>query len=315
MFFKIFIVKGKMKDFIKSKLTKALNLVDESNIVTIDKVSPNADEITQTVVYPIVKNLYRGINKLKKGEYENLTKEEKAAIIKVFPSMINRKTKEFRKDYSLSDGYLRPLDFVKIYSVKTLDGKKKKVSVGFYYDKKTNDIAYFEQGNNGIAINIAKVNINNLNQLQSTIRHELIHSADPKVVNKKLRKTIDTNKTDDDYHKLPYEFDSFTHEFVTTIDKNLNLIEDGETKDALLKNLWILINHLKNGFSANVLFNEFGDNAVIRLFSEGGVSSKNIRGLRHNFFQFLIAANKWATKPTLFQRFVKRLVRYAPYKV
>lgn len=304
-----------MKDFIKSKLIEALNVVDESNIVTIEKVSPNADEITQSVVYPIVKNLYRGINKLKRGEYENLTKEEKAAIVKVFPSMINRKRKEYNKDFSLTDGYIRPLDFVKLYNVNTLDGKKRKVSVGFYYDKDTSEVAYFEHGNNGIAINIAKVNINNLNQLQSTIRHELIHSADPKVVNKKLRKKIDTSKGDEDYYKLPYEFDSFTHEFVTTISKNINLIEDGETKDALLKNLWILMGHLKNGFSANVLFNEFGDNALIRLFSEGGVTSKNIRGLRHNFFQFLTAANRWATKPTLFQRFEKRLVRYAPYKV
>lgn len=302
-----------MKDFIKSKLLEYLTVVDESNIVTIDKVSPEADEITRTVVFPVVKSLYRGINKLKKGEQQNLTRDEKLVINKIFPQIINKKTKEFNKEFEHIDGYIRPENFFKLYRIKTLDGKYKKVSVGFFYNKDSNDIAYFETGNYGIAINVAKLNINNLNQLESTIRHELIHAADPKVTKKKIRKTIDSKETE--YDKLPYEFESFTHEFITTIDKNLKMIDDEEIKNNLIVSLWYIVQNLKNGFSAKVLYKEYYNDGAIRLFSENGVTSKNIRGLRNNFYQFLATANSWATKPTLFDRFTKRLVRYVPYKI
>jgi len=302
-----------MKDFIKSKIQEYLSVVDESNIVTIDKISPDADEITRRLVFPVVKALYRGINKIKRGEYQTLTSDEKDAINKIFPKIVNRKTKEYRKDFDLSDGYTRPQNFFKIYRVKSLNGKNKRVSVGFFYDKKTKDIAYFESENDGIAINVAKLNINNLNQLESTIRHELIHAADPKVNKAKIRKNIDSKEIQ--YDKLPYEFDAFSHEFITTIDKNLKMLPEGETKNDLITSLWFIIQSLKNGFSANVLYKEYYNDAVIRLFSENGVTSKNFRALRHNFYQFVATAQSWATKPTLFDKFMKRLVRYVPYKV
>lgn len=302
-----------MKDFIKAKLLEHLTVVDESNIVTIDKISPNADEITRTVIFPFVKSLYRGINKLKRGDIQGLTQDEKIVINKTFPKIIDRKTKEFNKGFEYIEGYIRPENFFKLYSVKTMDGKYKKVSVGFFYDENSNDIAYFETGNYGIAINVAKLNINNLNQLESTIRHELIHAADPKVTKKKIRKNIDDKEMD--YDKLPYEFDAFSHEFITTIDKNLKMITDEELKNDLIVSLWYIVKNIKNGFSAKLMYREYYDDAVIRLFSENGVSSKNIRALRHNFYQFVSTAQSWATKPTLFDRFVNRLVRYVPYKI
>lgn len=302
-----------MKDFIKHKIQEYLNIVDESNIVTIDKISPDADEITRNIVLPVAKALYRGINKLKRGEYEFLTSDEKKAINKIFPKILNRKTKEFRKDFEVTDGYQRPEEFFKIYKIKTLDGKNKKISVGFYYNKNVNSIAYFETQYNGIAINVAKLDINNLNQLESTIRHELVHSADPKVVNPKIRKSLDAKEIE--YAKQADEFDAFSHEFITTIDKNLKMIPEGETKDNLLISLWFIVTSLKNGFSEDVLFKEYYNDGIIRLFSENGVTSKNIRALRQNYFQFLSIAEIWAKKPTLFDKFMNRLVRYAPYKV
>jgi hypothetical protein len=302
-----------MKNFIKIKLNEALNVIDESNIITIEKISPNADEITKTMVYPVVNSLFRGINKLKRNEYDKLTTDEKTAILNVFPDIIDKKTKEFRKDYAQADSYLTPNEFTNIYNVKTLNNKNIKVSLGFCFDKKTSEIAYFDSGNKTIVLNIANLSINNLNQLQSTIRHELVHSADPKVTNKKIRKNIDDKS--DEYFKLPYEFDSFTHEFVTTISNNLKLIDDEELKDSIVKNLWLIISDIKNEWSPKLLYKEFKDNAVIRLFSENGLTSKNINALKTNFFQFLLAANKWSTKPTLFDKFVSRLVRYVPYKV
>ena len=114
---------------------------------------------------------------------------------------------------------------------------------------------------------------------------------------------------------MPYEFDSFSHEFITTIDKNLSQMQDGEDKDNLIKSLWFLVKNLKNGFSDNTLYKEYYDDAVIRLFSENGISSKNFRALRSNFFQFLNIVSSWATKPTLFDKFTNRLVRYVPYKI
>jgi len=301
-----------MKDFIKSKLLEVLN-VDESNIITIDRVSPDADEITRTVVFPIVKSLYRGINKIKRGEHQSLTNDEKNTIKKIFPKIVDNKTKTFNKNFETVGAYVRPGDFYKIYKVKTLRGSNKRISVGFFYYKNANNIAYFETENNGIAINVAKLSMNNLNQLESTIRHELIHAADPKVVNKKIAKNF--NDKEIEYDKLPYEFDAFSHEFITTITKNLNLVTDEETKNDLIKSLWYIIQSLKNGFSANVLYKEYYSDGVIRLFTENGVSSKNFRGLRHNFYQFVATAQNWATKPTLFDKFMKRLVRYVPYKV
>lgn len=302
-----------MKDFIKSKIQEYLSVVDESNIITIDKVSPGADQITRNIVFPVVKSLYRGINKLKRNEYQSLTPEEKSAIVRIFPKIIDKKTKAFNKKFDFSHGYTRPESFYKIYKVKSLTGKNKRISVGFFYDKETNDIAYFESENNGIAINVAKLNINNLNQLESTIRHELIHSADPKVTKEKIRKNIDSKEIK--YDKLPYEFDAFTHEFITTIDKNLKMVPEGDTKNDLIISLWFIVQSLKNGFSARVLYKEYYNDGIIRLFSENGLTSKNLKALRHNFYQFVATAESWATKPTLFDMFMKRLVRYVPYKV
>jgi hypothetical protein len=313
-----------MKNFIKLKLRENLNIVDESNIITIDKISPNANEITRNLVYPVIKDLFRGINKLKRGDYDKLTNSEKNIVFSFFPKIFNKKTKKFDNNFEVESGYILPNKFNQIYDVKTLRGEDKKISLGFYYSNKSDDIAFHisDNGEDDIVINIAKLSINNLNQLESTIRHELIHSADPKVIDTDLRSKADRKLNDkegadiksSDYHKLAYEFESFSHEFVTTISKNVENIADEDIKNDLIKDLWAIIVSIKNLESTSRIYRKYSQHLVIRLFSEEGLASKNYRALRDNFLLFLGATNDWASKPTLFNRFISRLVRFVPYK-
>ena len=313
-----------MKKFIKLKLRENLEIVDESNIITIDKISPNANEITRNLVYPVIKDLFRGINKLKRGDYDKLTDTEKNIVFSFFPKIFDEKTKKFDNNFNLGGDYILPGKFNQIYDVKTLRGEDKKVSLGFYFDNKSEDVAFHisDDGEDDIVINAAKLSINNINQLESTIRHELIHSADPKVTDTDLRSKVDRkikDKDEDsiktvDYHNLAYEFDSFSHEFVTTISKNIELIADENIKNDLIKDLWLIIVSVKNREPVRKLYRKYSQQAVVRLFSEDGLSSKNYRALRDNFNVFLVATSDWASKPTLFNRFISRLVRFVPYK-
>ena len=87
---------------------------------------------------------------------------------------------------------------------------------------------------------------------------------------------------------------------------------DDEKKVDIIKNLWRVIDSLKTKTKSD-LYNEYGAESVIRLFTLNGVKSKNNTMLRENFWQSLNVLTAWSTKPTLYKIFYKRLARFVPY--
>jgi hypothetical protein len=301
-----------MKDLIRTILFEYRNNIEESNIIDINKVSPNIDVITEKVLYPIINDLFRGINKIKRNQFDKLTDSEKSTILEIFPTIIDKKTKEFNKGFKITyDNAVINDKLIYLYNVKTLKGKDKKISIGLFYDD--DNLAYMNDSI--LLLNTKNIGINGLTNLKSTVRHELIHAVDPKVNDAELYSRIESkyvNKSYQNYAKLAHEFDSFSHELITTIKDNLDMIDDGEKKIDIIKKLWLVIDSLKTK-SKEELNDEYSYDNVIRLFTPNGVTSKNNTILRKNFWQGLSLLEAWKTKPTLYNVFYKRLVRFIPY--
>jgi hypothetical protein len=297
-----------MKDLIKTILLEYRENIKESNIIDIDKISPNADDITDKILYPIVNDLFRGINKIKRNQFDKLSESEKSIIFDVFPNILDKKTKEFNKDFKITyDNSVINDKLIYLYNVKTLKGVDKKISVGLFYDN--DSIAYMKD--NLLLVNIKSIGVNDLNNLKLTIRHELIHAADPKLTNPNII-AKDKGNSYVNYAKLDYEFDSFSHELITVVKDNINNINDEKKKLAIIKKLWEVIDSSKTKTKEELNY-EYAHDSVIRLFTPNGVTSKNNTMLRSNFGEALTLLEAWKTKPTLYSTFYKRLARFIPY--
>lgn len=306
-----------MKDFIKQELNKELRLILESSIIKIENISPDADQVTEKLVYPYVKTLFSGINKIKRGLIKNLTPDESNKIRSLFPEMLKiNKSEDLKKFESTVHDPLIPNDLKNIYKLNRIDGKKITVSVAFYYEKeKTNEKTYAVViDDTTIALNAASFGLLYLNELKKYIRHELVHLSDPKYTDSELYSRI-TDKGGDDnvaYFKLLHEFDSWSHQIISTIEENFKEIDNPEDKMYFQRNIWALIDQLKNeGYSE--AYYDFKDNAVTRLFSTNGLNIKNQRVILKNFIIYLNVLDSWKTKPTLFKTFLKRMARVIPY--
>jgi hypothetical protein len=307
-----------MKQFIKDRLIESLKNILESSIIRIEKISPNADEITENLVYPYAKTLFTGINKIKRGLIENLTPQEKDYISSLFPNMLKIKTKEDFKTFSnIVHDPLIPHNLKNIYQLNRIDGKKNKVSIAFYYEnEKTDEKTYAVVLNDTtIALNVASFGLLYLNELKKYIRHELVHLADPKYTDDELYSRIMNKDVNNNtvYYKLLHEFDAWSHQMISTIEENFNEISEPEYKAYMQKNIWLLVNDLKNN-EYSTTYHNFKDNIVIRLFTTNGLKTKNVRVILKNFMIYLNAIDAWKTKPTLLKTFYKRLARVVPYK-
>jgi len=299
-----------MKEFIKLRLIEYVEKIEESNIIDIDKIAPNADDITEEKLYPILNDLFRGINKIKRNQFDKLSDSEKSIIFNTFPNIINKKTKEYNKAFKVTyDNSVINDNLIYIYNVKTLKGVDKKISVGLFYDN--DNLAYMKDSL--LLLNIKNIGINGLNNLKLTVRHELIHAADPKVDNAKpIVKDKNKRKQYVRYTKLDYEFDSFSHELITVVKDNVNNIANEEKKLEIIKKLWEVIDSVKTKTKEELSY-EYASDSVIRLFTPDGLTSTNNTMLRSNFWQALNLLEAWKTKPTLYNMFYKRLTRFIPY--
>lgn len=312
--FKIFI--DMSKELIKKLLRESL--VDESNIVDIDKLLPDVDKITNSKILPIVNILYKAIKKAKANRYSDLSTDEKVYLNAVFKGMVNIRSKEFKTDYSTpSEDPTTVDDLTNTYNLKTLTGEETSVGVGFNYDPNDNAVAAFHSEYNWIVINMANIRPDSINEIKSTIRHELVHAVDPKVLNPELfyKKNNSDVYDKQKYHKELYEFDAYSHEIINNIVKNLNKLKKYDEKyiDSAIKSIWDIVDSIpENG--DDVVYDKFQGQLVTRLFSENGITLRSNTTINSNFKSTLTILNSWATKPTMYKRFKQRLVRHVPYK-
>jgi hypothetical protein len=305
-----------MKDFIKIELKHKLNTILESSIIRIENISPDADKITNTILLPYIKKLYSAINKVKKGDIDKLSSDEKGKIKGLFPKLNKRKS---INDITIPfEGSLMPSSLENIYKVKKINGDEIPVSVAFFYDKDDKTWATVCGNYDTICLNINSFSLHYFNEVKGFIRHELIHIYDPKVTNQDVASKIDQKysaSTSDSrsYHKLPHEFDSWSSQIIGIIEDNLKTIKDDGYRRYMEIKLWEVLSTLNNEdfFSA---YNQFKDNPVIRLFTTAGLKTKNLNMVVKNFGNYLNAIDSWKTKPTMFKTFYKRLARVVPYK-
>jgi hypothetical protein len=228
---------------------------------------------------------------------------------------------------SLKTSYKKANQGVEDYfNVTTLDGEDISVSVWLYYNPKERFNALAHDGD--IYVNVAM--LDNPRQFQEVIEHELVHLMDPKLRKSDLRaKLLSKGKVVDmgnfknpkyvkKYYKDVSEFDSFTTQLVNRVKSNLN--QTGEYREKLVSNLINLLSDIKTKEFESLITDEkytkkykVGDEVwdTIRLMSNieswdgSTVDWKN--KIVEDFWVTYNILSAWATKPTLYKLFLKRL--------
>lgn len=256
-------------------------------------------------------------------------------IVKVPESEVNKARELYdelsrQKDSlakSLKSSYKKADQGIEDYfNVTTLDGEDINVSVWLYYNPKERFNALAHNGD--IYVNVAM--LDNARQFEEVIKHELVHLMDPKLRKSDLRskllskgKVVDTgNFKNPEYVKKYYkdvsEFDSFTTQLVGRVRDNLN--QTGKFSRELKSKLIKLLNNIKTekfedlitdeGYTKEYKVNgEVWD--TIRLMSNieswDGNSTDWENKILEDFWVTYNILSAWATKPTLYKLFLKRL--------
>lgn len=212
------------------------------------------------------------------------------------------------------------------FKLKDLRGTPISVKIR-YYNNQDDDYAALAVNRN-IFINLG--NMTNLPDFKDVIEHELIHLVDPKATDSKIaRGLIKAGKVIDvydfsnpdnlrNYFKDVTEFDAFTAPLVRLIKKNLD--STGEYRKEFMSNLISLLSDIKTKDPSELVRNpryvkkyKVGNQVwdTIRLLSNTtswkGEDSKWYGKITDDFWYMSLMLQAWATKPTLYKLFLKRL--------
>ena len=226
---------------------------------------------------------------------------------------------------SYRQSYIDP-KFKDYFKFKDLKNEDLIVSIGFYNDSEDAGAGRMDTVNDVLLINLAYFNPEDLESFEDLIEHELVHAMDPKVRDQKLfgamyvkkgaepsgnkfvlSKTTgarsEYEKNMDKYLKSPWEFDAFTAPLINTLKFNLNKFPQDNT----YRNLLIqLLSDIKTK-SIDQIVNDTKYEKLPWFFSKKEWDSKNFNTIYNTYVYELNKIKTWATKPTLYQRFTKRL--------
>jgi hypothetical protein len=226
---------------------------------------------------------------------------------------------------SYDNPYIDP-KFKDYFKFKDLKNEDLIVSIGFYNDSEDAGAGRMDTVNDVLLINLAYFNPEDLESFEDIIEHELVHAMDPKVRDKKLfgamyakkgaepsgnkfvlSKTTgaksEYEKNMDKYLKSPWEFDAFTAPLINTLKFNLNK----SPQDTTYRNLLIqLLSDIKTK-SIDQIVNDTKYEKLPWFFSKKEWDSKNFNAIYNTYVYELNKIKTWTTKPTLYQRFTKRL--------
>ena len=240
------------------------------------------------------------------------------------------------KDYFNPDIDPKFKDYFKLKDLKNQDLS---ISIGFYNDPKDAGAGRMDTSNDILLLNLAFFDPEDLPYFIELIEHELVHAMDPKIKDmgiyapkidpitgkerggiakkgaevggSKLRVSKTGGKTEyernlEKYFKSPWEFDAFTAPLVNTIKFNLQKIRDSNQKQDYKS----LINNLLSDIKTKSVEQIFSDPKYETLpwfFSKQKWDAKNGEAAKKAFYSELYKMKVWANKPTLYQRFTKRL--------
>jgi len=223
--------------------------------------------------------------------------------------------------------YIDP-KFKDYFKFKDLKNEDLIVSIGFYNDPKDVGAGRMDTSNDILLLNLAYFNPENFPEFLEILEHELVHAMDPKVRDQRLfgvmyakkgaepggsrfnisksggKSEFETNL--DKYYKSPWEFDAFTAPLINNIKFNLQKIQDPNSKQEYKK----LINNLLSDIKTKSIDQIFNDPKYEKLpwfFSKQKWDAKNWDAVSNAYFDNLNKIKAWVTKPTLYQRFTKRL--------
>lgn len=178
------------------------------------------------------------------------------------------------------------------------NGESKKISVTIH--NPSHGLSYYpagsyEEEDNTITIRIDK--LNNINSIKEILIHELIHATDPKIT-KKISKIVNNDVSK--YIKSEHEFDAFSNQIVTTIEDFLESAQDKEKYISLLKSYFSTIPDYSRRYNSKEFISI---DTIDKKYKE----LKTIFG--DNFERLFDIMIEWATKPTLYKRFLQRVSR------
>ena len=221
--------------------------------------------------------------------------------------------------------------FKDYFKFKDLKNQDLIVSIGLYNDPKDRGSGRMDTINDILLINLAYFNTDNLEDFEDTVEHELVHAMDPKVRDQKLfgvlyakkgadptgstfkrsldksnPKTLDKSEFEKNYEKYlksPWEFDAFTAPLINNIKFNINKFPNNPT----YRNLIIqLLSDIKTK-SIEQIVNDDKYEKIPWFFSKKEWDVKNWDSVKKTYESDLYKMKTWSTKPTLYQRFTKKL--------
>ena len=179
--------------------------------------------------------------------------------------------------------------------------------------------------NDILLINLYYFNPEDLEDFEDLIEHELVHAMDPKVRDQKLFGTMyvkkgaepsgtkfnisksggksEYDRNLEKYLKSPWEFDAFTAPLINTLKFNLDKFSQDDTYKKLLIQL---LSDIKTQ-SIDQIVNNTKYEKLPWFFSKKEWDPKNWETIFKVYVRELTKMKAWATKPTLYQRFTKRL--------
>jgi len=205
--------------------------------------------------------------------------------------------------------YLKPLipsKFDKVFKFKDLAGKDLEVSVGLYNDEDDSGGGRMDTVNDIMLINLAF--LGDEDAFLELGEHELVHAMDPKVRDQKLfgvqyaKKGADPNKNLEKYTKSPWEFDAFTAPLLNKLKKGLDRSGNKEFfKTSMMK--------LLSAIPKKSVEDIMQDDELLRnawFFSTKEWTQENWPGVSRSFYTDIQNMKMWASKPTLYKRFLQR---------
>jgi hypothetical protein len=211
------------------------------------------------------------------------------------------------KDQAPQD-YDNPLiipKYNKLFKFNDLSGKEIQVSVGYY-----NDPSDLGAGRMNTIDDIMLINLAFFGDKEDFLElgeHELVHAMDPKLRDIELmgreyaKKGAEPDQMDK-YLKSPWEFDAFTSYLINKLKKSRNRIDDKSEFDNGMKQL---LSALRDK-SVEEIIDDDDLRSNAWFFSNQEWKEENWSNIAYDFEKELKRMKAWATKPTLYKRFLQR---------
>jgi hypothetical protein len=219
--------------------------------------------------------------------------------------------------------------FKDYFKFKDLKNQDLVISIGFYNDPKDAGAGRMDNTDGILLINLSLFDPNNLEDFEELIEHELVHAMDPKIKDMSIYKGIahkgtepagsnfarslnksalgniksEFEKNYEKYLKSPWEFDAFSAPLINTLKFNINKFPN----NPIYRNLLIqLLSDIKTK-SIEQIVNDDKYEKLPWFFSKKEWNTKNWNDVFKAYQSELYKMKTWSTKPTLYQRFTKKL--------